>query len=447
MTRSSLRLLSPLLLALSACSVLVEGAIPEDPPPSDSCMGLADGTVCTREGIEAPLICLEGLCTNSRCGDGQLDLRPKQDGSAEICDDGNDEGSDGCEPDCTETVRCMADEDCADPEIACLEGVCDMESGECSIAESADGASCVDGDNSGMCIGGLCVAAGCGNGTMEAGEICDDGNTDAKDGCSPFCKPECLDNNACQQDVCLGSERCMVTTGPTGQIGICLPDPSAMVLDCDATCEVCDSIMEACVPSPGADADFDGHPSTTCGGDDCNDADPDINPGLAEICGDMIDSNCNGNTDEGAVSDWYADCDDDAYASSSALPVSSCGEPAGAPPECSAGDWTTRAPAGSAVDCLDTDRTVRPGTREFYASPYTVGRETSFDYNCDGVEEPEFRRVASPTTMACDRTCAESTVIGLTTVCGATATRYSCVESAGVCRRTANPLRYYLRCH
>jgi len=70
----------------------------------------------------------------------------------------------------------------------------------------------------------------------------------------------------------------------------------------------------------------------------------------------------------------------------------------------------------------------------------------SFDYNCDGEEEPEFPRVAAPTAVACDPDCTASTVLGLTTVCGATATRYSCVEAAGICRRTANPLRYYLAC-
>jgi len=447
MTRSSLRLLSPLLLALSACSVLVEGAIPEDPPPSDSCMGLADGTVCTRDGIEAPLICLGGLCTNSRCGDGQLDLRPKQDGSAEICDDGNDEGSDGCEPDCTATVLCMGDEGCPSPEgIPCLIGVCDLETGACSVEQAPDGTSCREGDNEGVCSEGSCVLAGCGNGTIEGTEACDDGNLDERDGCSPFCKPECLDNNACQQDACFGYERCEVTVGATGQIGICLPDDTRPVLSCAAPCEVCDPLAGACVPSFESDADFDSHPSVLCGGDDCDDTNPDINPSLAEICGDMIDSNCNGNDDEGSVSDWYADCDNDGYASSSALPTSSCGAPTVSPDTCSDGTWTTRAPAGLAVDCLDSDRTVRPGTRSYYASPYSIGLDMSFDYNCDGEEEPEFPRVAAPTAVACDRDCTASTVLGLTTVCGATATRYSCVEAAGICRRTANPLRYYLAC-
>lgn len=454
-SRSSLRSVAaatPFLLCLGlpflgACSILVEGAIPEDPPPSDSCMGLADGTTCTRDGITAPLICLAGLCTNSRCGDGQLDLRPKEDGTAEVCDDGNSDGSDGCEPDCTVSVLCTMDEECPTPEIPCIVGTCNVETGQCGTDTAPNDTACNDGDNDGVCMDGSCVAANCGNGTMEAGEQCDDSNLEAGDGCSPFCKPECLDNNSCQQDACLGYERCEVTTGATGQIGICLPDETRPVLTCATPCELCDSLAGACAPAPEADGDFDGHPSMECGGDDCDDTNPDINPGLAETCGDGVDSNCNGDTDEGSVSDWYADCDDDLYASSSSTPITSCGPPTGTPTGCTDGDWTTRAPAGSYVDCLDTDPEVRPGQREYFASAYSDGRDTSFDYDCDGAEEPEFARVLSPSSVACNSRCDSATVVSLTAACGALTTRYECVMDGRVCARTPNPLRYYLHCH
>jgi hypothetical protein len=50
---------------------------------------------------------------------------------------------------------------------------------------------------------------------------------------------------------------------------------------------------------PGCiDTDNDGYGSTCVQGADCNDDDPDINPGRDEICGDGIDNNCNGLTDE-----------------------------------------------------------------------------------------------------------------------------------------------------
>jgi hypothetical protein len=40
------------------------------------------------------------------------------------------------------------------------------------------------------------------------------------------------------------------------------------------------------------DLDGDGHPSTLCGGDDCDDADAKIRPGVPEAC-DAIDNDCN----------------------------------------------------------------------------------------------------------------------------------------------------------
>ncbi len=46
--------------------------------------------------------------------------------------------------------------------------------------------------------------------------------------------------------------------------------------------------------SPGAE-----YVTTVTGGGDCNDNDPNINPGATEVCGNDVDDNCNGNVDEG----------------------------------------------------------------------------------------------------------------------------------------------------
>lgn len=48
---------------------------------------------------------------------------------------------------------------------------------------------------------------------------------------------------------------------------------------------------------PCGDVDGDGYEDAACGGDDCNDSDPTIHPGMPELC-DMIDNNCNGVVDE-----------------------------------------------------------------------------------------------------------------------------------------------------
>ena len=47
---------------------------------------------------------------------------------------------------------------------------------------------------------------------------------------------------------------------------------------------------------PGVDSDGDGY---YAGVDDCDDTDPEIYPGATEACGDGLDNNCDGQTDEG----------------------------------------------------------------------------------------------------------------------------------------------------
>jgi hypothetical protein len=47
------------------------------------------------------------------------------------------------------------------------------------------------------------------------------------------------------------------------------------------------------------DEDHDGYVAESCGGDDCNDGNALVNPGMEEICGDNIDNNCDGTSDEG----------------------------------------------------------------------------------------------------------------------------------------------------
>ncbi len=60
----------------------------------------------------------------------------------------------------------------------------------------------------------------------------------------------------------------------------------------------------------GVDGDADGF--TDCDGD-CDDGDPAIHPGAAEVCDDGVDSNCDGQADETADDDGdgYSNCDGD----------------------------------------------------------------------------------------------------------------------------------------
>jgi len=46
--------------------------------------------------------------------------------------------------------------------------------------------------------------------------------------------------------------------------------------------------------TPCVDSDNDGYDDVSCGGTDCNDSNPNINPGVIEICDNGIDEDCNG---------------------------------------------------------------------------------------------------------------------------------------------------------
>ncbi|HEY4055085.1 MAG TPA: kelch repeat-containing protein [Kofleriaceae bacterium] len=56
----------------------------------------------------------------------------------------------------------------------------------------ADGMACDEGN--GTCYSQACLPIGCGNGRIDSGEDCDDGNTSLGDGCSSSCKPEVCGN-------------------------------------------------------------------------------------------------------------------------------------------------------------------------------------------------------------------------------------------------------------
>lgn len=89
----------------------------------------------------------------------------------------------------------------------------------------------------------------------------------------------------------LGPKDCTVNPGCT------------LDCDCNGLCDICEGVdVDPCdtCPIPSCDADGDGYLSAAdknglvCGGMDCNDNDPNINPGAVEICMNGIDENCDG---------------------------------------------------------------------------------------------------------------------------------------------------------
>jgi hypothetical protein len=213
------------------------------------------------------------------------------------------------------------------------------------------------------------------------------------------------------------------------------------------------------------DADMDTHFAITasCGGDDCDDTNPNAYPGASEMCTDMADLNCDGM--HGAPPTYYADCDRDGYAPSGAATTMSCTPPV-TTPTCAAGltgQWISVAPTTGHTDCLDnttSSSSAHPNQTGYY--PTTIsGLSPSFDYNCSGSATRELSYAASGNVPRGDTTACAYVSIGPFTICtgdewyvttgapscGASVTLSHCASSTFLgCYRTTTTGNI-VRCH
>ncbi|MCC6213535.1 MAG: putative metal-binding motif-containing protein [Polyangiaceae bacterium] len=123
---------------------------------------------------------------------------------------------------------------------------------------------------------------------------CDDGVECTFDSCDPG-ELRCRavpDSTRCADGVhCNGVERCVPARG-------CEPGEPIACSDGDAcTIDSCVEATQSCAHSP-RDFDGDGDPSWTCGGGDCQDANPAVASTVPEICVNDRDDDCDGEVDE-----------------------------------------------------------------------------------------------------------------------------------------------------
>src|SRR5579862_1485338 len=113
-----------------------------------------------------------------QCGNGIVE-------PPEECDDGNTVSGDGCDANCQ--VECHADCAVGRPMVprcdSCVASICAADAYCCNVQWDA---ICV-GETTSIC-GIPCPV--CGNGVLEVGEQCDDGNTVDGDGCDAACAIE-----------------------------------------------------------------------------------------------------------------------------------------------------------------------------------------------------------------------------------------------------------------
>jgi cysteine-rich repeat protein len=161
-----------------------------------------DGNVCTVDGCSGDSCTSTPVPDGTFCGSGRACIggscRAVECLSGSDCDDGD--ACNGVER-CTSGFLCASGPvpDCGNP-TQCSVPACDAQSG-CTRVLVPDGTPCDDRIPSTVddrCRAGRCrgdeVDEACGDGQLDAGEECDDGNTTSGDGCSAQCTAELCGN-------------------------------------------------------------------------------------------------------------------------------------------------------------------------------------------------------------------------------------------------------------
>ena len=231
----------------------------------------------------------------------------------ELCGDGIDNDGDGYSDCADQDCAGLCEEVCGDGVDNDANGLADCADPVCAAVDCPEDCSDgIDNDADGLvdCADPACAVATC-------PEDCTDGRDNDGDGDADCADPDC----PCVEDCDGGGD-----ADGDGLIGC--DDP-----DCEAAC----------------DQDGDGWQSVAHGGSDCDDLNPDVNPGQLEVCniGVPLDDDCDG----------WVDLDDPSLDASTLLPWSPDADGDGF----GAGDdtvWACTGPEGwgrGSDDCDDAD--------------------------------------------------------------------------------------------
>lgn len=247
-----------------------------------------------------------GNCGPVDCNDNAATINPTAN---DIANNGIDEDCSGADTVDPTTLDQDGDGytqvtgDCNDANVSINPGAFDVPNN--GIDENCDGADSVD-------VSGL---DNDGDGFTPATGDCDDTdgaiNPDAIENCSDSTDNNCnglvdiQDPNAvdCPVDCTdLDGDSYATNDGACGPVDCDDSDatinPGGAEVCADGIDNDCDgSIDEGCDVSC-ADLDGDSYQDAACGGTDCNDNDAAINPGSTETCGNAVDENCNGSSDD-----------------------------------------------------------------------------------------------------------------------------------------------------
>lgn len=171
--------------------------------------------------------------------------------------------------------------------------------------------------------------------------------------------------------------------------------------DPERTCVDC--AMDAC-PEPGP---------WVIEGTDCADDCTDCAPGLDEICDD-VDNDCDDDTDEGALTTFYRDADDDDFGDDDDT-IDACSAPEGY--------------VATGGDCNDDEERAFPGQTQYFGFPNAV---TGFDWNCNGSVDYEIDESGPVRCMSGDCPTTRRWVDS-SPACGTDAVVWYCDRSGGTC--------------